>query len=69
MPYLHSTLTREEAAEDFVIKRRIDAETLAKAKRVEVWCSAYSDPGPDYSIIKIFDGENRLIHTARVEGY
>lgn len=69
MPYLHSTLVEEEARGDWFVGRHFTEDERARIVRTEVWCSSFSDPGEDYSILKAFDDADQLIREVRVPGY
>lgn len=42
---------------------------VAMASYMEVWCSGFLDPGPDYTEFRIFGGNGVLIWKGRVDGY
>ncbi len=47
-----------------------DAATVAKADRLVITGSSFSDPGPDYCLFELFKGEDKQpVATRRVGGY
>lgn len=69
MPYLHSVLNHDEAVKDAFVKRHFSEAHLDVLHHVEIWCSKFTDPGPDFSTIKAYDKEGALLASHRIEGY
>jgi len=38
-------------------------------ERVEIWCTEFKDPGPDYTEFRMYDAAGALIATRRIGGY
>ncbi len=45
------------------------AEIVAKTEKLEVHCSEFKDPGPDFTEFRAFDAEGALIARQRIGGY
>lgn len=70
--YLGRTFTgqamRQYAAEAEPFGAGFDPQQVAEADRLEIWHSAFSDPGPDFNEFRLFRGET-LMGVRRTEGY
>jgi hypothetical protein len=69
MPYLDKNLQGEKVKEfntfyGFVMDGGAFTEAeIAQADRLEVWCSAFSDPGEDWTKFKLFDATGHIVAT------
>lgn len=74
MPYLMETITKDIHDHKVVVGKRpsgaeIPPEIAVKAAKAELWGSSFSDPGPDYCEVRLFDEQGAQFKTARIEGY
>lgn len=63
--YLYETITNPVE----FIKCGVPAELLPKVKEVQVWCSSFKDPGPDYTLFVASDEDGYTVNTHKRAGY
>lgn len=73
MPYLQTT-ELDGAARKLAMQRApfgpgLTEEQAKGVTKVEVWCSSFNDPGPDYTDFKFFDQAGKLVGTRTLGGY
>lgn len=70
MSYLHSTSTDPMSAKQQPpFGPGFTDEEIARSVKMEVWCSSFSDPGPDWTVFKLIAADGRIVGTKLVEGY
>jgi hypothetical protein len=73
IPYLYrkseGAQARKEAAEAPPFGPGFPPDIVARTERLEIWCSRFEDPGPDYSEVKAFDAQGQLLGSRCQDGY
>lgn len=72
--YLNTTATGPDELARFqnsmrLVRLVLPADQLARTARAELWSSSFSDEGEDYNEVHLFDHNNALIATHRINGY
>ena len=74
MPYSGKTVTGNAACRDEIKSLAMCGVEMpdalaAKVEKIESEYSSFSDPGPDWSRHKLFDGAGALVGDFTVDGY
>lgn len=72
MPYLYAQYHGEEAKRFAVEDRfgpKFDPDIAEDVERVDVICSSFDDPGPDWCQHRLFDARGHQIAARHVPGY
>jgi hypothetical protein len=72
--YISQTAVSEKELADLqstlrIVGAAMSDDELATCAKAEVWSSSFSDPGPDFNELRLFDASGAQYATKQIAGY